>query len=72
MPVIALPAPAKPPVQLRTPPQSDGLATIESIARALALLEDNGAAASLDALYALMIERSCATARHSKASRDPT
>jgi len=64
MPVLALPAPSVPAEQLRTPPHPDGLATITSIARALALLEGEAVSAPLDDIYALMVARSRATARH--------
>ena len=64
MPTLALPPPPTPPDQLRTPPRPDGLATIESIARALELLEGAAVAAPLDRVYAIMVARSRETARY--------
>jgi len=64
LPVLALPAPERAPDQLRTPPRADGVATIQAIARAVALLEGDAAAAPLDRIYELMVERSRLTARH--------
>ena len=63
LPRLALPAPTRPRERLRTPSHPDAMATLEAIAAALALLEDPGIGAALDALYARMVVHSKATAR---------
>ncbi len=65
VPLLSLAPPPVAPDRLRSQPLSEGMATIEAIARALALLGDDAAAAALDALYATFVERSLLTARYS-------
>ena len=46
---------ATPPRRVRKPPHPEGMATIEAIARAVALLEGEAAASQLDALFDAMV-----------------
>jgi len=64
IPVFALPAPATPSKQLRTPPRAETVSTVQAVARALELLEGPEVVAPLDAAYAVMVERSRATSRN--------
>lgn len=51
LPTLALPPPARRPERLRRPPTPDGMATIESIARALDHLEGDHVGTFLDTLF---------------------
>ena len=53
-----------PVLRLPESPAPDRVSTIEAIARALRLLEGDAAAAPLEALFALAVERSVATGRN--------
>jgi len=64
LPVLRLPEAAMPAARLRESPAPDRVSTIEAIARALRLLEGDAAAAPLEALFALAVERSAATGRN--------
>lgn len=63
LPRFALPTPATPPDQLRTPPRPGTVSTVQAVARALELLEGPEVVAPLDRAYSIMIERSRATSR---------
>ena len=49
---------------MRRQPRTDGMSTIESIARALAVIEGDEPARALDALYAHVVSRALALARY--------
>jgi|GEM_PF-3698071 DTW domain-containing protein YfiP len=57
LPRVSLSPPANAPMRLRTPTTPEGMATSEAIARALELLGDADAAAALDRIFALMVQR---------------
>jgi DTW domain-containing protein YfiP len=58
LPVVSLPRPTTAPPRLRRPPNPDGMATIEAIARVLDRLEGPGAGAPLDALFTTFVKAS--------------
>jgi DTW domain-containing protein YfiP len=58
LPRLSLPAKASPPRRLRAETRAEGMATLEAIARALALLEGEAVAAPLDALHEELVRRS--------------
>ena len=64
LPILRLPEAPMPAARLRESPAPDRVSTIEAIARALRLLEGDAAAAPLEALFALAVERSAATGRN--------
>jgi DTW domain-containing protein YfiP len=58
LPRLSLPAPPAPVERMRRPPRAGHLATLESIARALELLEGPEVARPLDLLFAEAVFRS--------------
>ncbi|HUH02579.1 MAG TPA: DTW domain-containing protein [Kofleriaceae bacterium] len=63
LPVVRLPAPAEHRPRLRTPPSAGAMATIEAIAAALALCGEPDAAAELNRIYDLAVERTHVSSR---------
>ncbi|BDG07922.1 DTW domain-containing protein [Anaeromyxobacter paludicola] len=57
LPRLSLPGPPPGSLRLREPPVAGGMSTIEAIARALDLLGEPDAAARLDRIHALSVER---------------
>jgi DTW domain-containing protein len=57
LPRLSLPAPAAPVERMRRPPDANGMATIEAIARALELLVGPEAARPLDVLFGEVVRR---------------
>lgn len=64
LPILRLPDDAMPVARLRESPGIGRVSTIEAIARALRLLEGEAAAAPLEALFAVAVERSAASGRN--------
>jgi len=64
LPILRLPDDAMPVARLRDSPGPGRVSTIEAIARALRLVEGDAAAAPLEALFALAVERAAATGRN--------
>lgn len=64
LPILRLPDAPMPAARLRESPAPGRVSTIEAIARALRLLEGDAAAAPLEALFALAVERAAATGRN--------
>lgn len=63
LPYLRLPDEAMPAARLRASPGEGRVSTLEAIARALRLLEGDAAAAPLEALFAVAVERAAATGR---------
>ncbi len=57
LPRLSLPAPPEGSLRLREPPVADGMSTLEAVARTLELLGEPAAAAKLDRIHALSVER---------------
>jgi len=64
LPLLTLPVLPMPEARLRASPGPGQVSTIEAIARALRLLEGDAAAAPLEDLFALAVERLHALGRH--------
>ncbi|HEU0035348.1 MAG TPA: tRNA-uridine aminocarboxypropyltransferase [Kofleriaceae bacterium] len=64
LPILRLPELPMPEARLRESPAPGRVSTIEAIARALRLLEGDAAAAPLEALFALAVDRARATGRN--------
>jgi DTW domain-containing protein len=64
LPILRLADDAMPVARLRDSPGPGRVSTIEAIARALRLIEGDAAAAPLEALFALAVERAAATGRN--------
>jgi len=65
LPILRLPDEPMPAARLRESPGPGRVSTIEAIARALRLLEGDAAAAPLERLFTLAVERAQATGRRS-------
>jgi DTW domain-containing protein YfiP len=63
LPILRLPDAPMPAARLRESPAPGRVSTIEAIARALRLLEGEAAAAPLEALFAVAVQRAAATGR---------
>jgi len=63
LPLLQLPDAPMPVARLRSSPGEGRVSTIEAIARALRLVEGEGAAQPLEALFALAVERAAALGR---------
>jgi DTW domain-containing protein YfiP len=70
LPTLRLADAAMPAARLRASPEPGRVSTIEAIARALRLLEGDAAAAPLERLFALAVERARATGRLGIAAAD--
>lgn len=68
LPRLSLAPRLQPARRLRTPPDPQGMSTIEAIAAALAVLEGEALARPLEALYAEMLARSFTVRRRSRAA----
>jgi DTW domain-containing protein YfiP len=66
LPVLRLPDAPMPVARLRESPEPGHVSTIEAIARALRLLEGDAAAAPLERLFDVAVERARATGRLNK------
>lgn len=64
LPILRLPDGDMPAARLREAPSPGRVSTIEAIARALRLLEDDACAAPLEALFAVAVARAAATGRN--------
>jgi DTW domain-containing protein YfiP len=64
LPILRLPDAPMPAARLRESPGPGLVSTIEAIARALRLVEGEAAAAPLEALFAVAVERAAATGRN--------
>lgn len=64
LPILRLPDAPMPAARLRESPGEGRVSTIEAIARALRLIEGDGPAAPLEALFAVAVARAAATGRN--------
>jgi tRNA-uridine aminocarboxypropyltransferase len=64
LPILRLPEAPMPVARLRESPAPGMVSTIEAVAGALRLLEGDAAAAPLEALFAVAVQRAAATGRN--------
>jgi DTW domain-containing protein YfiP len=64
LPILRLPALGLPAGRMRESPAPDRVSTIEAIAHALRMIEGDAAAAPLEALFQLAVQRAAATGRN--------
>lgn len=72
LPILRLPEAPMPAARLREAPAPGLVSTIEAIAAALRLVEGEAAAAPLEALFALAVERAAATGRSVRDEEAPS